>query len=265
MIIQLGILFSSALSGLGRVASQVIQAVAPTALGIGQQFLQRELNRKLQTSNRRQVQARAVEVLNTPGISVARVGGTVQAVGGRVQRSTFQAAALTPAQSPIGNIPLLPVASRGFSRFPLGFPQPSTFPVGQLNGGRRMPDTATGPLGRLVGRAPGAPGEPRFAQDEFGKTIMFVPLPDGTGFVPVKQARALNLNPTRPFWRFNRVTGNYEKIKPRRLNPFNFRATARAGRRVCRTLDAVKELVHIERRQSTGKIRLKKVKRRKKC
>lgn len=263
MIIQLGALFSTAISGLGRGLSQIISAAAPAAFGIGQQFLQREINRKLQTTNRRQVQARAVEVLNTPGISVARVGGTLQPVGGRVQRSTFQPAAFTPAQSPIGNIPLLPVS--GFARFPLGFPQPSTFPVGQLNGGRRMPDTATGPLGRLVGRAPGAPGEPRFAQDEFGKTIMFVPLPDGTGFVPVRQARALNLNPTRPFWRFNRITGNYEKIKPRRLNPFNFRATARAGRRVCRTLDAVKELVHIERRQSTGKIRLKKVKRRKKC
>lgn len=273
MIIQLGALFSTALSGLGRGLSQVIQAVAPAALNIGQQFLQREINRKLQTTNRRQVQARAVEVLNTPGITNVRLGGTIQPVGGRVQRSTFQPAALTTAQSPIGNIPLLPVGLSAFSRlggrgtFGLGFP---AVPFGgKLHTPERfrlMPDTATNGRGVFVGpRQLGIPGEPRFAQDEHGKTIMFVPLPDGNGFVPVSQARALNLNPTRPFWRFNRITSRYEKIKPRRLNPFNFRATARAGRRVCRTLDAVKELVHIERRQSTGKIRLKKVKKRKKC
>lgn len=280
MIIQLGALFSSALSGLGRGLSQVIQAVAPAALNIGQQFLQREINRKLGTAERRQVQARAVEVLNTPGITNVRVGGTIQPVGGRVQRSTFQPAALTPAQSPIGNIPLLPVGLSAFSRiggiaggagqmlgrsFGLGFPAPNF--GGKLHTPERfrlMPDTATN--GRMIARGVAAiPGEPRFAQDQFGKTIMFVPLPDGNGFVPVAQAKALNLNPTRPFWRFNRITSRYEKIKPRRLNPFNFRATARAGRRVCRTLDAVKELVHIERRQSTGKIRLKKVKKRKKC
>lgn len=277
MIIQLGALFSTALSGLGRGLSQVIQAVAPAALNIGQQFLQREINRKLQTTNRRQVQARAVEVLNTPGITNVRLGGTIQPVGGRVQRATFQPAALTAAQSPIGNIPLLPVGLSAFGRIArgagqmlggskgLGFPAPMF--GGRLHTPERfklMPDTATN--GRMIDRRVfSVPGEPRFAQDEFGKTIMFVPLPDGNGFVPVSQARALNLNPTRPFWRFNRITSRYEKIKPRRLNPFNFRATARAGRRVCRTLDAVKELVHIERRQSTGKIRLKKVKKRKKC
>lgn len=113
-------------------------------------------------------------------------------------------------------------------------------------------------------RLPGAPGEPKFARDEFGRTIMFVPSPrPGEGFITVNQARQLGFTPTKPFWRFNRKEGQFEKIKARRLNPFNFKATARAGRRVERTLDAVKELVRIERRMSTGKVRLKKRKRRK--
>lgn len=127
--------------------------------------------------------------------------------------------------------------------------------------------TATNGLvggGIQLARPAGAPGEPKFARDEFGRTIMFVPSPrPGEGFITVAQARQLNLNPTRPFWRFNRKEGQFEKIKPRRLNPFNFRATSRAGRRVERSLDAVKELVRIERRQTTGKIRLKKSKKRK--
>ena len=261
MILQIGAFFSSLVSGIGRGLSQVVQAVAPSALNIGQQFLQRELNRKLATRQRRQVGAQAVMALNTPGISVARVGGTVQPVGGRVQRSTFTPAAFTPAQSPIGNIPLLPVGG-GLDRFALQFAGPF---VSGLDAARRAMPNGRGPMGFQVGGRPaGAPGEPKFARDEFGRTIMFVPSPrPGEGFITVAQARQLNLNPTRPFWRFNRKEGQFEKIKPRRLNPFNFRATSRAGRRVERSLDAVKELVRIERRQTTGKIRLKKSKKRK--
>ena len=113
-------------------------------------------------------------------------------------------------------------------------------------------------------RLPGARGEPRFARDEFGNTIMFVPSPrPGEGFISVIAARQLGISPTKPFWRFNRLEGQFEKIKSRRMNPFNFKATARAGRRVERTLDAVKELVRIERKMTTGKVRLKKRKKRK--
>jgi len=266
VIIQLGALFGSLISGIGSGLSQVVRAVAPAALDIGKQFLQRELNRKFATQQRRQVQAQAVQGLNTPGISVARVGGTIQPVGGRVQRPTFTGAAFTPAQSPIGNIPLLPVGGRGpVSRF-LTDAALGPF-VGGLNGLRRAMAREVGPAvprPNLQFRMPGAPGEPKFTRDEFGRTIMFVPSPrPGEGFISVAEARALNLNPTRPFWRFNRLEGQFEKIKPRRLNPFNFRATSRAGRRVERSLDAVKELVRIERRQTTGKIRLKKSKKRK--
>ncbi len=119
------------------------------------------------------------------------------------------------------------------------------------------------PNGALM-RIPGAPGEPRFQKDEFGRTIMFVPSPrPGEGFIAVITARQLGLSPTKPFWRFNRLEGQFEKIKARRMNPFNFKVTKRAGRRVERTLDAVKELVRIERKMTTGKVRLKKTKRRK--
>jgi len=262
VIIQLGALFGGLISGIGSGLSGILRQVAPAALNIGQQFLQREINRKFQRTQRRQVQAQAVQVLNTPGISVARVGGTVQPVGGQVQRSTFTPAASTPAQSPVGNIPLLPV---GFGTRQVFEQFAGPFVTGIQ--GARVAMAGARVTSRTFGEVPrpaGAPGEPKFARDEFGRTIMFVPSPrPGEGFITVAQARQLNLKPTRPFWRFNRKEGQFEKIKPRRLNPFNFRATSRAGRRVERSLDAVKELVRIERRQTTGKIRLKRSKKRK--
>jgi len=270
VILQIGAFLGSLVSGIGSGLRQIVAAAAPSALGIGQQFLQRELNRKLQTRQRRQVQAQAVIALNTPGISVARVGGTIQPVGGRVQRSTFTPAAFTPAQSPIGNIPLLPVGLP--QRVQDAFLGPALRPfagpfITGIEGARVAMATATNGLvsgGRRVPVSGLAPGEPKFARDEFGRTIMFVPSPrPGEGFITVAQAKQLGFSPTRPFWRFNRKEGQFEKIKPRRLNPFNFRATSRAGRRVERSLDAVKELVRIERRQTTGKIRLKRSKKRK--
>lgn len=261
MILQIGAFFGNLLSGLGQAAGQVVTAAAPAAVNIGQQFLQRELNRKLQTRQTRQVQTQAVAALNTPGISVARLGGTTQPVGGRVQRSTFTPAAQTPAQNPLGNIPLLPVGTMAatFPLNPLDFRQPVQDLVRAVLPARRN-GMANGALARL----PGAPGEPRFAKDQFGRTVMFVPSPrPGEGFITVLQARQLGLSPTKPFWRFNRLEGQFEKIKSRRMNPFNFKATARAGRRVERTLDAVKELVRIERKMTSGKVRLKRRKKRK--
>lgn len=259
MILQIGSFFGSLLSGIGGVLGGVARSILPAGLDIGKQFLQKELDRKLQRRQRQAVSTQAVAALNTPGISVARLGGTVQPVGGRVQRSTFTPAAFTPAQSPLGNIPLLPVGA-SFPLDPFAFRKPvqqmvrSLMP-GQLNG--------QGPLG-LKFRVPGAPGEPRFAKDSFGRTIMFVPAPDGSGFINVSLARQLGPGiAMKPFWRFNRIESQFEKIKPRRMNPFNFKATKRAGRRVERTLDAVKELVRIERKMTTGKVRLKRTKRRK--
>lgn len=268
MIIQLGALFGNIISGIGKAAGGLFSAAAPGLLDIGQQFLQREIQRKLGTSQRRVIQGQAVQALNTPGIAVARLGGTLQPVGGRVQRATFTPAALTPAQSPFGNVPLLPVGLSPGRTFGLGFPMGSSFPRGSPQfpfGGLAGPNGKDKTMANGATLAlPGARGEPRFARDQFGKTVMFVPSPrPGEGFITLINARQMGLMPTRPFWRFNRLEGQFEKIKPRRLNPFNFRATARAGRRVERTLDAVKELVKIERKMTTGKVRLKKRKKRK--
>lgn len=107
-----------------------------------------------------------------------------------------------------------------------------------------------GPL-NLDFRVNGVAG-PRFAQDEAGKTIMFVPSPRGEGFISVQQARALNLSAMKPWWRFNRAEGQFEKIKRRRMNPFNFRAAKRAGRRIENTLDAIKGVVTIQRKLEKG-------------
>jgi hypothetical protein len=98
----------------------------------------------------------------------------------------------------------------------------------------------------------GAPGEPRFALDERGKTIMFVPDPAGNGFLPVSQARQLGLSAMKPWWRFNRLTSRFEKMKGRRMNPFNFKAASRAGKRIERTLDAIKDVVSIQRKMEKG-------------
>jgi len=258
LILQFGALFGGLVSGIGSGLGAILQQAIPAGVGLGQQFLQRELQRKFGKRQKIQLGATAVGALNTPGIAVARVGGTIQHTGGRVQRATFSPAVLTPAQNPSGNIPLLPVGIRS----PIvPFPGPAAG-FGQLALPLTLPKGLPMPNGALA--LPGAPGEPRFAKDQFGRTIMFVPSPrPGEGFLAVAQARQLGLAPTKPFWRFNRLQGQFEKIKGRRMNPFNFKATKRAGRRVEKTLDAVKELVRIERKMTTGKVRLKRTKRRK--
>ncbi len=273
MIIQLGALFSSALSGLATVATQSFQAIAPTLLTAGSQFLQRELNRRLGRQQQQRIRTQAIEVLNTPGISVARVGGTTQPVGGRVQRSTFTPAATSPAQSPIGNIPLLPVGFGqvgipigGFRKPGLGFPAPMfggrlhrpplALPAGPQVPARISPMPANLPM--LLPRS----GPVSFMTDESGNAIKFVPNPNGTGFLPVVVALQMGLKASKPHWRFNQKTGFYEKMKGRRLNPFNFKAAARAGRRIDATLDAVKEFVRIEKKMRSGKVSLKRKKKR---
>lgn len=105
-------------------------------------------------------------------------------------------------------------------------------------------------------------GPVSFMRDEFGNSIKFVPSPTGGGFITVTQAQQAGLKATRPFWRFNQKTGMYEKMKGRRMNPFNFKAAARAGRRIDATLDAVKQFVKIEKRMTSGKVSLKRKKKR---
>jgi len=249
VILQFGSLFSSLVSGFGAIAKQIL----PGAIDIGKSFLNRELNRKAIKAQERRQRAAAIAALNSPGIAVTRLGGTRQPVGGAVQRSTFTPAPLTPAQSPFGNVPLLPVGGFG-GRGPVApFPGPFAgfgtmiIPPSALNGngrglvggGKRMPV-----LGGEIG--------PKFAKDEMGKTIMFVPSPRGEGFISVQQARAANLSAMKPWWRFNRVEGQFEKISPRRMNPFNFRAAKRAGRRIERTLEAIKGVVVIQRKMEKG-------------
>lgn len=262
MILQFGALFGGLVSGIGTGLGAILQQAIPAGVGLGRQFLERELARKFKNKQKIQLGATAIGALNTPGIAVSVVGGTIQPVGGRVQRATFTPAALTPAQNPFGNIPLLPPGGRGFLPRMPGIPLPGAFPgFGQL----ALPIPKGLPMANGLATLPaGARGEPRFAKDQFGRTIMFVPSPrPGEGFLAVAAARQLGLAPTKPFYRFNRLEGQFEKIKQRRMNPFNFKATKRAGRRVERTLDAVKELVRIERKMTTGKVRLKRTKRRK--
>ncbi|MEE9263820.1 MAG: hypothetical protein V3V11_05140 [Vicinamibacteria bacterium] len=246
MILQFGALFSSLVSGIGAVA----RAALPGALDLGKSFLNRELNRKAIKAEERRQRAAAVAALNSPGIAVTRLGGTRQPVGGAVQRSTFTPAPLTPAQSPFGNIPLLPVGGAIPSLLPRA-PVP-VFPGPFAGFGQMIIPPRMVPMTNGL-RVAGAVGEPKFAKDEMGKTIMFVPSPrPGEGFLSVQQARAMNLSAMKPWWRFNRLEGQFEKISPRRMNPFNFRAAKRAGRRIERTLEAIKGVVVIQRKMEKG-------------
>jgi len=252
VILQFGSLFSGLLSGIGAVAKELL----PAGIDIGKSFLNRELNRKAIKRQERQQRAAAIAALNSPGIAVTRLGGTRQPVGGAVQRSTFTPAPLTPAQSPFGNLPLLPVGAGAIpSLLPrVGVPLPGPFGGMPFAGFGTMivPPPITNGRNMPNGRLAGAVGEPRFAKDEMGKTIMFVPSPTGSGFISVQQARAANLSAMKPWWRFNRLEGQFEKISPRRMNPFNFRAAKRAGRRIERTLEAIKGVVVIQRKMEKG-------------
>lgn len=269
MIIQIGALLGNAFSGL-------IQAATPLAVQTGQFFLQRELGRIQSRDAKKQVAARAVEALNTPGISVARIGGTTQPVGGAVQRSTFLPATNTPAQSPYGNVPLLPVTSavrapayvpndiraNPAARVLMGAPAPTPVPfVGPTNGGRM-------PLS-LNGNGAG----PKYAVGGDGKALKFWNSPiQQEGYLEVNQAKSIYGSKVKPpFYRFNRMTGGFEKIKARRMNPFNFRAAERARRRVSRTYDAIKDVMQINNAvekgvRSCGKVvKFRTKKKRKRC
>lgn len=248
MIIQLGALFSGLVQGFGGIAKQLL----PSALETGAAFLQRELGRKERDRARRQFRAQAVAALNTPGIAVARIGGTVQPVGGRVQRPTFTGAALTPAQQPFGNVPLLPVGGRPVSSADVRGPVFRSFTGAPAPRRMFVPNQTNGLLFQRRTTAPGALGEPRFAQDEMGRTLKFVPDPTGQGFLTLAEASQRNISPMKPHWRFNRLESQWEKIKPRRMNPFNFKASDRAGRRIDRTLDAVKAVLIISKKKDKG-------------
>ena len=261
MILQIGAFFGSLATGLGQIAKEVGPALLSTGLDIGKQFLQRELARKEQRRQKDLLKASAVQALNSPGISVATIGGARQPVGGQVQRSTFVPAAQTPAQSPFGNVPLLPVGGPSLpSLNPGGAPTPVPVPVPRtgvprFDVGMNIPAFAPQPtVPRRPAVANGLNGfGPKFAVDEMGRTIKFVPSPrPGEGFLPVAQARALFGSAMKPFWRFNRVTGQFEKMKSRRMNPLNISAARRAKRRVDASLDAVKELVTIQKKAEKG-------------
>jgi hypothetical protein len=97
-------------------------------------------------------------------------------------------------------------------------------------------------------------GGPKYALGGDGKAQKYWNSPTpGEGYLPVEQARALYGSKVRPpFYRFNRQTGGFEKIKARRMNPLNFKASERAARRVSRTYEAVKDLIDIKEKVDRG-------------
>jgi len=110
--------------------------------------------------------------------------------------------------------------------------------------------------------AVGAFGEPRFARDQFGNVLRFIPSPrPGEGFLAVASAAQLGLKVRPPFYRFNRLTGMFVRLKSRRLNPLNFRALRRAQRREDAALREVSKLFTRARQQSRKSIRPKKRKK----
>lgn len=56
-----------------------------------------------------------------------------------------------------------------------------------------------------------------------------------------------------PTFRIDRETGDFVRVKPRRINPFNKSAARRASRRIDATINAMADLVRVSKKRDKGK------------
>jgi len=264
MILQLGSLLGGLFSGLGGIARQVL----PSAIDIGKTFLQREIQRRVKRSSIQQIGNQFLAQARSPPISVANIGSTRQPITGPVQRSTFVPSRAAPVFSSFGTPTFpaitpafLPGAAAGFGRA-IG-PLARRFLPDVLAGAAQGALTPARRLGMPNGAlAIGAPGEPRFARDQFGNVLKFIPSPrPGEGFLAVGSAQQLGLKVRGPFYRFNRLTGLFVRLKPRRINPLNFKALRRAQSREDAALREVSKLFTRAKQAARKTVRRKKTKR----
>jgi len=268
MILQLGSLLGGLFQGLGGIVRQAI----PAAFDVGKTFLQRELQRRIGSRSRQAIGNQFLARARSPPISVANLGSTRQPITGPVQRSTFVSSRAAPVFSSFGT-PTFPVTPAFLTGAGAILRQGAGAVLGGAAAGvagtvaeralaRRpgrmfLPPAVIGPT--MPNGIAGAPGEPRFARDQFGNVLKFIPSPrPGEGFLAVGSAQQLGLKVRGPFYRFNRLTGLFVRLKPRRINPLNFRALRRAQSREDAALREVSKLFTRAKQAARKTVRRKK-------
>lgn len=131
-----------------------------------------------------------------------------------------------------------PFTSPGILRSALGGPVESRFPV---NG------AAMGPRFQVGAGMRGVTGRRVWVRTRDNCNVQHFRF-NGSTMVEIELVPEL----TGPRFRQDLETLKFIKLPARRQNPFNFRATARAGRRIERTLNAVKGVVMISRKSEKG-------------
>ena len=284
MILQLGGLFSGLFTGLGGVLTEAVgsfgKELVPAAVDIGKSLLARELTRTERRREKDAMKAQARELSNllgqgpaVPQTAPVPTGGRVfqppflipnvippssappvlQTVGapqrtiGRIEsRIARGLGALPPRVGPFaGPLTLGPaiesVLPPGATPFQTLFPQG----VAPMFRGRAMPN-GNGLMPRV--------GRPLFQRSPTGGVQHFVIDTRSGSLVPIELAG----DPTgRTRFRFDVTTQNFIKIKPRRMNPLNFKAYGRARRRTQALLNICRTAFTEARREKTGRVRPK--------
>ncbi len=291
MILQLGSLFS----GIGNFIKTGIEAVLPgglqqlgtTVLDVGRGLL----NRELQKPQRRRVRAQEKAILreqsNLGGQTPAIPSTTAVATGGRVFRppllvtNVIPPGPQPPVFRPVGLRagPAARAASlvlkginrgvfRGATKFVPGLGAAAALaPIGARGGGTFADVFPTGPS-RLFLRNGGAMangldglgvatrrGMRVWQRTADGCNVQHYTCDPDTGqMAPIEQVanpRGLNR------FRLDLATQKFIKLNPRRMNPLNFRAAARARSRSASLLRICRTMFTEHRREKTGAVRPK--------
>ena len=210
MLLQLGALFSG-----------LLKPIVEAGVGIGSQFLNRELTR---STRRREKDLLKLRAQATGAVVPTFSGPSSQAFG----------PVFSPGPTFVGTGPSVP----------FGFPQPSSFPLTQATNGTR--------LALPVASA----GRRRFTRTLDGCNVQHFRF-DGTMMRPIEDIPMIK----GPRFRFDQTKDKFVSVPRRRMNPLNFRAAQRSFTRIDRTREVCKRLFREVKKQSTGPVQRKKKKK----
>ena len=280
MILQIGSLFSGLGGFLTSAIGTLAERVLPQAVNLGQSLLERELFRGERRKQKAVLKAQVREQSNllgqgpaVPSTSPVPTGGrTFQPVGliSNIVPPGISGLSIRPAGLRAGPVDRLASrALRGMGRFPA-----AARLLGPIGGAAALPG-ATAPLPNLFGQVfPQGPSRLFFPPS--GRQLNGAPsMANGNGVsVFQRNARggvqhfvlgasgclepietATEINGAR--FRLDLSDQMFKKIKPRRINPLNFKALGRARRRTGAALRVCRTMFTEARREKTGRIRPK--------
>jgi hypothetical protein len=210
----------------------ILQPILQAGLQIGTQFLNRELGRDARRDQKQLLKAQAQAIGGGGSFVQAQSPGTVSApFVARPPVPQVQFAGLGGAVGPV---------LRGMGR--LGRSR-----AGQI--GRRVaPDILGGAAGAAaIGALQGLNGNGRGVAGFEGASDGFI-LNKATGCLEPKQR-----GDKGPTFRIDFETGDFVRVKPRRINPANKSAAKRAPRRIDATLNFMSDLVRVSTKRDKGK------------